>query len=65
MGRRGKEAIKSGPVSLRKDTEEVGNDAERASPQGLNGSRHIFGASDLGSEAGKMSLLSWFENQWD
>ena len=60
LGRKGREAIRSGPVSLGGDTKEEGDPY-----RGVNGSSHILGTPALRTNTGKTSLLSYLENQCD
>lgn len=65
LARKGREVIRSGPVSLPGDTEEEGIKGFRDIPWEVNNSNHILSTSALGSDIEKMSPLNWFENWWD
>ena len=67
LGRKVRQAIRSGPVPLRRDTDGGrGLHRHRDPPWGVSGSSHILGGTpDLGFDARKMSPLRWLENQWE
>ena len=66
-GRKGREAIRLGPLSLGGNTEGKGNymGLEILSPWGVRCLSHILDTPGLGSNTRKTSPLSWFGNQWN
>lgn len=62
-GKKGKQAIRLGPVTLGGDLEEKGDYMGKGPPCRVRGSSHILDASALGSNKGKMSPLGWLEGQ--
>lgn len=60
LSRKRREAFRSGPVPQGGDKQKEGYP-----PWGVSSLNHILGSPVLGSNTRKMSLLSWFENQWD
>ena len=63
-GRKGGEVIWLRDTSLVGGKEEEGYHRLGDLPRGKHGSSHILGTPSLGFDTGKMSPLSWFENQW-
>ena len=65
LGRKGREAIRSGLLLLGGDSEDEGDYMGGDPPWGVSGLSHILGASALGSDTRKMSPLGRLEGWWD
>lgn len=63
LGRKG-DVIRSGFVPLVETQKKKCYHRIRDPPWGFGGSCHILGIPVLGTNTGKMSPNSWFENQW-
>ena len=57
--------IRSGFVPLVETQKKKRYHRFRDPPWGFWGSCHILGIAVLGTNMGKMSPITWFENQWD
>ena len=64
--RKVREAITLGTWVLRRGHKRVRRSCRfRDPPWGASSSNHFIAHSPLGSNAGRMHLLRWFENQWN
>ena len=61
LGRKGRKAIRPGPMPVGRDSEEKGDYMGGDPPWEVSGSSHTLGVPALGSDTGKINPFQWLE----